>query len=149
MPDWILRTALLMAAAGLLGACSPAAPKLGTSASPRTVELTMTEQLTFEPARIQVRRGETIRFVVRNDSSVAHEAYVGTEEEQRVHATQHGLVPIDKQWTTSHMGYGINVAPSGTGELVVAFDNAYAYVIGCHYPGHYEAGMRAVVEVSE
>jgi uncharacterized cupredoxin-like copper-binding protein len=109
----------------------------------------MTDQLTFEPARIQVRRGETIRFVVRNASNLAHEAYVGTEEEQQVHATQHGLVSTDKQWTTSHMGYGIHVAPLGTAELVVAFDRAYAYVIGCHYPGHYAAGMRAVIEVSQ
>lgn len=145
----ILLTALLLAAAALLGACSPAASGVGTSASPRTVELTMTEQVTFEPARIQVRRGETIRFVVRNVSKVGHEAYIGTEEEQQVHATKHGLVPIDRQWTTSHVGYGIHVAPLGSGVLVVAFDKPYQYVIGCHYPGHYEAGMRAVIEVTE
>ncbi|MBI2778113.1 MAG: hypothetical protein HYX57_12760 [Chloroflexi bacterium] len=149
MGSLILRTALVLAAAGLLGACSPAATGVGTSASPRTVELTMTDQLTFEPARIQVRRGETIRFVVRNASKVGHEAYVGTEEEQQVHAQKHGLVPIDRQWTTSHMGYGIHVAPLGSGVLVVKFDQPYQYVIGCHYPGHYAAGMRAVIEVAE
>ena len=147
MGDRILRTALMMAAAGLLGACSPAAPTLGTSASPRTVELTMTQQLTFEPARIEVRRGETIRFVVRNASNVAHEAYVGTEEEQQLHATVHTGLGAGDQTTTTHMGYGVNVAPLGTAELVVAFDKAYEYVIGCHSPGHYAAGMRAVVEV--
>ena len=149
MGNRILRAALVLAAAGLLSACSAASPGTGTRASPRTVDLTMTQRLTFEPARITVRRGETIRFVVRNASNVGHEAYVGTDEEQQVHATKHGLVPAEDQWTTSHMGYGVHVAPLGSGELVVAFDRAYEYVIGCHYPGHYAAGMRAVIEVAE
>ncbi len=148
MSNPILRMALLLVAVGMLSACS-AAPKAGTSASAREVELTMTDRMTFEPARIQVRRGETIRFVVRNASSEAHEAYVGTEEEQRVHATKHGAVPAEDQTTTTHMGYGVHVAPFGNGELVVAFDEAYEYVIGCHYPGHYAAGMRAVIDVTE
>jgi uncharacterized cupredoxin-like copper-binding protein len=58
-------------------------------------------------------------------------------------------VPAEGQTTTTHMGYGVHVAPFGNGELVVAFDNAYEYVIGCHYPGHYAAGMRAVIEVTD
>ena len=145
----VLRTALLLVAVGMLSACSPAAPAAGTNASPRRIDLTMTDRMTFEPARIEVRRGETIRFVVRNTSNEAHEAYVGTEEEQGVQATNHGQVPAEDQTTTTHMGYGVHVAPFGNGELVVAFENAYEYVIGCHYPGHYAAGMRAVIEVTD
>jgi uncharacterized cupredoxin-like copper-binding protein len=141
--------ALLLAAAALLSACSPAVPKAGTSASPRTVDLTMTDQMSFDPTRIQVRRGETVRFVVRNVSNEAHEAYIGTDEEQRLHETVHTGLGSGDQTTTTHMGYGVHVAPLGTGELVATFDQAYAYVIGCHYPGHYAAGMRAVIEVSE
>jgi uncharacterized cupredoxin-like copper-binding protein len=149
MSNPILRTVLLLAAVGLLSACSPATPKAGTTASPRTVELTMTDQMTFEPARIDVRRGETIRFVVRNASNVAHEAYVGTEEEQRLHATVHSGLGAGDQTTTTHLGYGVHVPAFGNGELVVTFDKAYEYVIGCHYPGHYAAGMRAIVAVTE
>lgn len=145
----ILRTALLLAAVGLLSACSPAAPRTGTSASPRTIELTMTDQMTFEPARLDVRRGEVVRFVVRNVSNEAHEAYIGTEEEQQLHATVHSGLGVGDQATTTHMGYGVHIPPFGNGELVVTFDQVYAYVIGCHYPGHYAAGMRAVIEVLE
>jgi uncharacterized cupredoxin-like copper-binding protein len=145
-----MRVALLLAAAALLlGACSPAAPKAGTSTTPRTVDLTMTDQMTFDPARIEVRRGETVRFVVRNISGDAHEAYIGTEEEQRMHETVHAGLSSHEQSTTTHMGYGVHVPPFGNGELVAKFDAAYAYVIGCHYPGHYAAGMRAVIEVLE
>lgn len=66
----------------------------------------MTEELTFEPAQIGVRRGETVTFSVRN--------------------------------------------VSGEGRLEYTFDDADAseFVIGCHYPGHYDAGMRAIITVS-
>ena len=137
-----------LAIAVVLSACS-ATPQPGTSESPRVVDLTMTEEGTFEPATIQVRRGEAIRFVVRNVSDEGHEAYIGTEEEQRIHATDHSGFVTDQAADVPHTGYGVHVAPFGDGELTFTFDSGGEWVIGCHYPGHYEAGMRAVVEVSE
>lgn len=143
-----LITAALMAVTGaaVLSACSTTLP--GSSEAPRTVDLTMTEEGTFDPATIEVRRGETIRFVVRNESAAGHEAYVGTEDEQRAHATDHSGFG-ENQASSPHMGNGVHVAPFGSGELTFTFDTGNEYVIGCHYPGHYEAGMRTVVEVSE
>ena len=144
----IQRPLLLLAAAAVgLSACSGAATRTGTAESPRPVDLTMTDEMTFEPARIDVRPGETVVFRVRNLSKEAHEAYIGTDEEQRLHETAHYALPADDQTNTTHMGYGIHVAPFGTGELVARFDEDTEYVIGCHYPGHYAAGMRAVIEV--
>ena len=145
----IRRTAVLLAAVILLSACSSTEPRSSAGPSPRAVDLTMTDQMAFEPARIEVRRDETVRFVVRNVSNEAHEAYIGTEEEQRLHETVHAARSSEEQPKTTHMGYGVHIPPFGNGELVVKFDNAYEYVIGCHYPGHYEAGHRAVIEVSE
>ena len=109
----------------------------------------MTDHMTFDPARIEVRMGETVRFVVRNVSGLAHEAFIGTEQEQLLHEAMHTGLGAGDQTTTSHMGYGVNVHPLGTGELVAKFDQAYQYVIGCHYPGHYAAGMRAVIDVRQ
>jgi len=109
----------------------------------------MTDRMTFEPARIEVGSGETVRFVVRNVSNVAHEAYIGTDEEQRLHATVHAALPADAQTTTTHMGYAVHVPPFGDGELVAGFGAETSYVIGCHYPGHYAAGMKASIEVTE
>lgn len=139
---------VLAAAAVVLSACSGAATRTGTAASPRAVDLTMTEDMTFEPARIEVRRGETVAFRVRNGSNEAHEAYIGTEEEQRLHETDHSGFGGNQEAVT-HMGYGMHIAPLGTGELVSMFDEDVEYVIGCHYPGHYAAGMRAVIDVSD
>lgn len=109
----------------------------------------MTEELTFEPAQIEVRRGETVTFSVRNVTGDAHEAYIGTEEEQRLHATDHSAVAADQQAETTHQGFGVHVAPFGTGQLEYTFDDAAEIVIGCHYPGHYDADMRAVITVSD
>ena len=142
------RATLLLAAVLLLSACSTGASRTGTEASPRQIDLVMTDQMTFDPARIEVRRGETIRFVVRNASNEEHEAYIGTEEEQRLHATVHAAVSSEEQTKTTHMGYAVHVPAFGNGEMVAKFDEDLEYVIGCHYPGHYEAGMRAVIEVS-
>lgn len=145
----VVRATPLFAAVLLLSACSAGAPSLGTDERPRRVDLTMTEEMTFEPATIQVRRGETIRFVVRNASKEDHEAYIGTEEEQRIHAKVHSAFSYAEQPETTHMGYGIHVAAFGNGEFVYKFDRAADLEIGCHYPSHYQAGMRAVIEVSD
>jgi uncharacterized cupredoxin-like copper-binding protein len=36
-----------------------------------------------------------------------------------------------------------------SGDLVVTFDTLGEFVIGCHIPGHWEAGMRATIRVVE
>src|SRR5215472_3213222 len=54
----------------------------------RVVEVRMFEgsgKLSFEPARIEVRRGEQIRFVVRNDGEEDHEFILATVEDNRKH----------------------------------------------------------------
>ena len=45
-------------------------------------------------------------------------------------------------------GAKVTVDPGETGELETAFDEAGTYEIGCHEPGHYDAGMKLTVEVS-
>lgn len=39
----------------------------------------MTDRLRFVPAQIEVRRGETVRFIVRNKGKLMHEMVLGTE----------------------------------------------------------------------
>ena len=87
--------------------------------------------------------------MIRNASKEDHEAYIGTEEEQRIHATAHYALSSAEQTKSTHMGYGVHVPAFGNGEFVYKFDQAADLEIGCHYPGHYEAGMRAVIEVSD
>lgn len=109
----------------------------------------MTEQLTFEPAQIEVRRGETVSFSVRNASGEAHEAYIGTDEEQRLHAIEHSGLSASEQAEVTHVMAGRHVAPLGSTVIEYAFQDPdlAEIVIGCHYPGHYEAGMQVVITV--
>ena len=40
------------------------------------------------------------------------------------------------------------VKPGETGTLTTTFDSNTTLQIGCHQPGHYEAGMKATLTVS-
>lgn len=143
MTRWAL---LVLTTALALGACSATPP--GASASPRIVDLTIAD-LAFEPATLEVGRGETVLFRIRNPYNEGHEAYFGTDEEQRLHANTHYTLPADEQSGTDHYTLGVHIAPFGTGELTYKFDTGDEWVIGCHYPGHYEAGMRMVITVTD
>ena len=55
----------------------------------RVVEIKMFEgsgKMGYEPARIEVRRGEQIRFVLQNDGEEDHEFILATVAENRKHA---------------------------------------------------------------
>ena len=98
----------------------------------------------YGPAALMVARGQTVRFVFRNEGRVVHEALIGDASLQAAHdrvmlagGHEHveGLPVVD-------------VAPGSTGELVYTFDRAGQVLIGCHQPGHYALGMRAVITVT-
>src|SRR5512144_766738 len=50
----------------------------------RTIEVGMTE-MAYAPARIEVKRGEQIRFVIRNAGADNHEFLLATTEENLKH----------------------------------------------------------------
>ncbi len=53
----------------------------------------MTDDMRFTPERIQVRQGETIRFVVRNKGKMLHEMVLGTKASLDEHAAMMAEVP--------------------------------------------------------
>ena len=142
MPRLRFRLLVVVAAALLAAACG------GEDASPaadRTVEIEMVD-IAFAPATLSVNRGETVRFVFANTGALVHDAVVGDAEEQAAYARRsagsggahdHGSGPP-----------AVHVSPGKTGELTVTFDEAGTAIVGCHQPGHYDAGMRIMVEVS-
>src|SRR5881392_443727 len=52
----------------------------------RTVEVDMADTMRFTPAYVTVKKGETVRFVVKNSGKVKHEMVLGTAKELREHA---------------------------------------------------------------
>jgi uncharacterized cupredoxin-like copper-binding protein len=143
------RRLLLVAAAGALAMPSAfASPKAigvpGKSADAnRTIEVSMSDGMRFAPDRIEVRRGETVRFVIRNAGSTRHELVLGTARDLAAHAElmrRHPHMEHDD-------AHAVSVPPSESRELVWRFTKGGQVDFACLIPGHFEAGMKGRVEI--
>lgn len=140
-------TALAAAAALvlLLGACGGGdEPSAGAAGGTRTIEITASDDLRFEPPSVTVRAGETVRFVVTNAGQIVHDFFVGTEDEQADHEREMAEM--------GGMGHGdaeaLTVQPGETAELTMTFEERGTLLYGCHQPGHYAGGMVGTITVS-
>ncbi len=117
----------------------------------RSIAVRMDDQMRFSPSSIAVQAGETIRFVVHNAGATAHEMVLGSAQEIAAHAQGMKLAAGASNDGHHEHGQGveITVAAGQTGELVVRFTAAGTVEMACLIPGHYEAGMRGKVEVSQ
>lgn len=109
----------------------------------RTVNIEMSDAMRFTPATLEVRRGETIRFVVRNEGAVLHEMVLGTGKDLGKHSREMRESP-----QMAHAEpYMVHVEPGATGEMIWKFDRPGRFDYACLIPGHYEAGMKGQVVV--
>lgn len=96
----------------LLAACSTStgsSPTAGASGGVRRIQVTMTDDMRFQPAHMQVSAGETIEFVVRNDGTIRHEFFLGGEDEQSSHEME-----MRETGSMQHdEANGISVEPGG------------------------------------
>lgn len=117
--------------------------------SVRTVEIVMTDYA-FEPELIEVTAGETVRFVVVNDGAVDHEFRLSNSHRIEEHlASDHD--DHEEGEGGHHEEDGdvfVVLEPGQTGELTVTFpEDVTVYTeSACLLPGHYEAGMKGVIE---
>lgn len=121
--------------------------KPGDPAQPaREVEVVMSEgdgKMLFTPALIEVRKGEQIRFKVRNPGALDHEMVLGTQEDLDAHADMMVAMP-DMQHDEPN---GIRLASKAAGDLLWHFTEAGEFPFACLIPGHREAGMVGKVVV--
>ena len=109
----------------------------------RTVEFRMTDNMRFTPDKLEVRQGETIRLVLKNNGAVLHEFVLGTKKELDEHAALMVKFP-----TMEHSEpYMAHVAPGKTGEIVWTFNRAGDFDFACLIAGHYSAGMVGKIKV--
>jgi uncharacterized cupredoxin-like copper-binding protein len=112
-------------------------------AARRTVTLSMTDNMRFTPDRIEVREGETVKFVVRNAGQVMHEIVIGTKQELDEHAAL-----MEKFPNMEHdEPYMAHVSPGKKGELVWNFNRPGTFDYACLIAGHYQAGMVGKIHV--
>lgn len=111
----------------------------------RTVEIAMGDDMRFTPSTIEVRQGETLRFVLRNDGKVLHEMVIGTAKALEEHAALMQKFP-GMEHDEPHMAH---VDPGRKGRLVWKFNRAGEFDFACLIPGHYQAGMVGKIKVSQ
>jgi uncharacterized cupredoxin-like copper-binding protein len=109
----------------------------------RTITIDMSDTMRFTPSTIQVRRGETIRFVVTNSGQLKHEFNLGTEADLKAHYAQMLKFP-EMEHDEPNL---VSLAPGKTGEVIWQFTQAGTVHFACLHPGHYEAGMKGTVAV--
>jgi uncharacterized cupredoxin-like copper-binding protein len=106
-------------------------------AARRTVHVRMRDSMRFSPDRIDVKQGETVRFVIHNEGQVLHEFVIGTRKENEAHAALMLKFP-EMEHDAPHMAH---VPPAGQGEIVWTFNRAGTFEFACLIAGHYQAGM--------
>ena len=135
------------------------------AAAVRTVEVTMRDNY-YEPERIAVTAGETVRFVVRNKGTLVHEFNLGTAAMHAAHRgemtmmVEHGVLLADRidrkaaKAMQASMGHGMHddpnsvlLEPGSAGEVVWTFPQDGTLEFACNVPGHYEAGMQGDIEI--
>lgn len=116
-----------------LGACSAEAR------ADRAIVVSI-EHSRFEPAAMEVRAGETVRFIVRNDDPIDHEFLIGDEDTQSAHELgtepAHGSKPGE-----------ISIPAGTTRETTFTFTEPGRLIFACHIPLHYSYGMRGVIAI--
>ncbi len=133
------------------------------SEATRIIEIVMTEN-SFSPESISVRKGQTIRFVVKNRGEFVHEFNIGTPAMHAAHQKEMakmfelGMLEVDKinhDKMKMAMGSGHGMAhddpnsvllePGEAGEIVWKFNRQAKLEFACNLPGHYQSGMKGEV----
>jgi uncharacterized cupredoxin-like copper-binding protein len=110
----------------------------------RTITIEMNDSMRYTPADVQVKQGETVRFVVKNVGKVKHELSLGTQQELLEHLEQMKKFPDMEHDEPSK----ITLAPGKQGEIIWQFTKAGTVNFACLMPGHYEAGMKGAIKVA-
>lgn len=110
----------------------------------RTVNVEMSDDMRFSAAKIVAKQGETIRFIAKNNGKVKHEMVLGSEKELKEH---YELMKKNPEMEHDEPNM-VSVAPGQSGEIIWQFTKAGRVDFACLQPGHYEAGMKGLVNVA-
>ena len=125
----------------------------------RTIEIKMYDNY-FEPSKIIVKKGETIKFVITNLGEMVHEYNIGTKEMHIKHQPEMqrlvdyeillaGSIDMEKMKKMSKDDHSLShshsnsimLEPKKTGEIIWKFTKNVSLEMACNVPGHYDSGM--------
>ena len=125
----------------------------------RTIEIKMYDNY-FEPSKIIVKKGETIKFFVSNYGELVHEFNIATKEMHIKHQPEmmkmvenqilladkidkkkmKEMAKKDHSMAHSHSN-SVLLEPNQSAELIWKFSSDKNLEAACNVPGHYETGM--------
>jgi uncharacterized cupredoxin-like copper-binding protein len=108
--------------------------------SSRLIEITMREsdgKMLFAPDRIEVRRNEQVRFVLKNDGAIEHEFMLASAKENAAHGEAMAKMPDMRHEEPN----GRRLDAKGKTEILWRFTKRGEYEFACLIPGHYQVGM--------
>jgi len=112
----------------------------------RVVQVVMREsdgKMIFIPDKLRVRKGEQIRFQLRNNGEIDHEFVVGTLEDNLKHMKE-----MEKNPDMEHDDPNAKrLKPKTTGEILWQFTKAGTFDFSCLMPGHRQSGMFGTIIV--
>jgi uncharacterized cupredoxin-like copper-binding protein len=111
--------------------------------SMKEVRIEVDDTMRFSPATWEAQVGEPIRIILVNKGKVDHELVIGTEKEIIAHAKE----MANPNTKGHHHANEISAKPGQQAELVWTFKKPGQYAMACFEPGHYEAGMKGVINV--
>ena len=125
----------------------------------RTIEIKMYDNY-YEPKEINIKKGETIKFIVYNYGELVHEFNIATKEmhikhqPEMIKMVEHQILLADKidkkkmkeMAKKDHsMGHShsnsVLLEPNQKAELIWKFNVNTNLEGACNVPGHYESGM--------
>jgi len=109
----------------------------------KVVRLEVDDTMRFVPSKWEVQAGEPIRIILVNKGKVDHELVFGSEKEIIAHAKE----MANPNFKGHHHTNEISAKPGQQAELVWTFKEPGQYAMACFEPGHYEAGMKGVINV--
>jgi len=109
----------------------------------RTIEIGMSDQMRFSPDQLEIKQGETIRFVHRNQGNMLHEFVLGTQADLDAHAA----MMIKFPGMEHDEPYMAHVGPGKRGEIIWTFNRTGEFDFACLIAGHYQAGMVGKIRV--
>ena len=127
----------------------------------RTIEIKMYDNY-YEPKEINIKKGETIKFIVFNYGELVHEFNIATKEMHIKHQPEMMKMvenqilladKIDKKKMKEmakkdhSMGHShsnsVLLEPNQSAELIWKFSTDINLEAACNVPGHYQSGMVA------
>jgi uncharacterized cupredoxin-like copper-binding protein len=112
----------------------------------RVIEIAMTDgpgTMSYSPDKIDVRKGEQIKFVLKNTGHLAHEFLLDSFENNAKHKIEMAKNPEMEHDEPN----GKRLEPKKADEVLWRFTKAGTFEFACLIPGHYETGMKGVIVV--